>query len=187
MEWRHGTWQCARCRFKLGCCEGEPQTAGEAGRRKRAPAEPVESGQDAPSPYCSERERDLRQAVGPVEVAAAQLGEADRCQLARDHRRQRAQPLRHARRRAASARRPGASTSSRSAITRRAHRARRGRGSPPPCSRAPGPDGATAITGQPGGDRRDRAVHQVGGRVRLEEQARRARGSSTRSRTTSRS
>jgi hypothetical protein len=27
MEWRHGTWQCPRCRFKLGCCEGEPQTA----------------------------------------------------------------------------------------------------------------------------------------------------------------
>ena len=25
MEWRHGTWQCPRCRFKLGCCEGEPQ------------------------------------------------------------------------------------------------------------------------------------------------------------------
>ncbi len=23
MEWRHGTWQCARCRFKWGCCEGE--------------------------------------------------------------------------------------------------------------------------------------------------------------------
>ena len=22
MEWRHGTWQCPRCRFKLGCCEG---------------------------------------------------------------------------------------------------------------------------------------------------------------------
>jgi hypothetical protein len=29
MEWRHGTWQCARCRFKLGCCEGDPQTACE--------------------------------------------------------------------------------------------------------------------------------------------------------------
>jgi len=28
MEWRHATWQCARCRFKLGCCEGEPQSAG---------------------------------------------------------------------------------------------------------------------------------------------------------------
>jgi hypothetical protein len=27
MEWRHGTWQCGRCTFKLGCCEGEPQTA----------------------------------------------------------------------------------------------------------------------------------------------------------------
>jgi hypothetical protein len=23
MEWRHGTWQCPRCRFKIGCCEGE--------------------------------------------------------------------------------------------------------------------------------------------------------------------
>jgi hypothetical protein len=22
-EWRHGTWQCPLCRFKLGCCEGE--------------------------------------------------------------------------------------------------------------------------------------------------------------------
>jgi hypothetical protein len=30
MEWRHGTWQCARCRFKLGCCEGEPQTCADA-------------------------------------------------------------------------------------------------------------------------------------------------------------
>jgi hypothetical protein len=23
MEWRHATWQCPRCRFKVGCCEGE--------------------------------------------------------------------------------------------------------------------------------------------------------------------
>jgi hypothetical protein len=23
MEWRHATWQCVCCRFKLGCCEGE--------------------------------------------------------------------------------------------------------------------------------------------------------------------
>ncbi|HWH55044.1 MAG TPA: hypothetical protein VNT04_05650 [Gaiellaceae bacterium] len=23
MEWRHQTWQCPRCGFKLGCCEGE--------------------------------------------------------------------------------------------------------------------------------------------------------------------
>ena len=29
MEWRHGTWQCPRCRFKLGCCEGEsPEACG---------------------------------------------------------------------------------------------------------------------------------------------------------------
>jgi hypothetical protein len=26
MEWRHATWQCPRCSFKLGCCEGDPQT-----------------------------------------------------------------------------------------------------------------------------------------------------------------
>ena len=26
MEWRHQTWQCPRCAFKLGCCEGEPQS-----------------------------------------------------------------------------------------------------------------------------------------------------------------
>jgi hypothetical protein len=23
MKWQHGTWECANCRFKLGCCEGE--------------------------------------------------------------------------------------------------------------------------------------------------------------------
>jgi len=23
MEWRHATYQCPRCRFKVGCCEGE--------------------------------------------------------------------------------------------------------------------------------------------------------------------
>ena len=27
MEWRHGTWQCPRCRLKLGCCEGESPDA----------------------------------------------------------------------------------------------------------------------------------------------------------------
>jgi hypothetical protein len=23
MEWRHGTFQCPRCRYKIGCCEGD--------------------------------------------------------------------------------------------------------------------------------------------------------------------
>ena len=23
MEWRHQTWQCAKCGLKLGCCQGE--------------------------------------------------------------------------------------------------------------------------------------------------------------------
>jgi len=23
MEWRHATFQCPRCHFKIGCCEGE--------------------------------------------------------------------------------------------------------------------------------------------------------------------
>jgi hypothetical protein len=31
LEWRHGTWQCPRCRFKLGCCEGESPDACERG------------------------------------------------------------------------------------------------------------------------------------------------------------
>ena len=30
MAWVHGTWQCPRCRFKLGCCEGDPQTPCDA-------------------------------------------------------------------------------------------------------------------------------------------------------------
>jgi hypothetical protein len=30
MAWVHGTWQCPRCKFKLGCCEGDPQTACDA-------------------------------------------------------------------------------------------------------------------------------------------------------------
>ncbi|HEY4349285.1 MAG TPA: hypothetical protein VGM80_17040 [Gaiellaceae bacterium] len=49
MEWRHGTWQCGRCRFKLGCCEGEPQTMdcaaepAEAGVRAAPPGPPAEA------------------------------------------------------------------------------------------------------------------------------------------------
>jgi hypothetical protein len=23
LEWRHGTFQCPRCKLKVGCCEGE--------------------------------------------------------------------------------------------------------------------------------------------------------------------
>ena len=38
MEWRHATWQCARCHLKLGCCEGEPQSACEPEQRADVPA-----------------------------------------------------------------------------------------------------------------------------------------------------
>jgi len=31
MTFVHGTWQCPRCKFKLGCCEGDPQTNCDAG------------------------------------------------------------------------------------------------------------------------------------------------------------
>ena len=34
MEWRHQTWQCPRCAFKLGCCEGEPQSCSSAAADK---------------------------------------------------------------------------------------------------------------------------------------------------------
>jgi hypothetical protein len=36
MEWRHGTWQCPRCKFKLGCCEGEPQSCTDVVREAMA-------------------------------------------------------------------------------------------------------------------------------------------------------
>ncbi|HEU0336314.1 MAG TPA: hypothetical protein VFR43_07150 [Gaiellaceae bacterium] len=32
MEWRHATWQCPRCRFKIGCCEGATAECAGAGR-----------------------------------------------------------------------------------------------------------------------------------------------------------
>ena len=38
MEWRHQTWQCPRCRFKLGCCEG---ACGEAAGDAEPSPEPV--------------------------------------------------------------------------------------------------------------------------------------------------
>jgi ribosomal protein S27AE len=38
MEWRHQTWQCGRCRFKLGCCEGEsPDVCAPVARFERSP------------------------------------------------------------------------------------------------------------------------------------------------------
>ena len=30
MEWRHQTWQCPRCRFKIGCCEGDSCEASDS-------------------------------------------------------------------------------------------------------------------------------------------------------------
>jgi hypothetical protein len=40
MRWVHGTWQCTRCRFKLGCCEGEPQTTCEPPEERSRAAPP---------------------------------------------------------------------------------------------------------------------------------------------------
>ncbi len=31
MAFVHGTWQCPNCKFKLGCCEGDPQTPCDLG------------------------------------------------------------------------------------------------------------------------------------------------------------
>jgi hypothetical protein len=35
MDWRHAAWQCGICRFKLGCCEGEPQNGSRGGDHDR--------------------------------------------------------------------------------------------------------------------------------------------------------
>jgi hypothetical protein len=43
MAFVHGTWMCPNCKFKLGCCEGDPQTPCEA-----------------PQPAVRERERSTR-------------------------------------------------------------------------------------------------------------------------------
>jgi hypothetical protein len=32
LEWHHSSWQCPVCKYKAGCCEGEPQSNDEAGR-----------------------------------------------------------------------------------------------------------------------------------------------------------
>ena len=48
MEWRHGTFQCPRCRFKIGCCEGE---TGTAGRGSRAVSVPASVGILIPEPW----------------------------------------------------------------------------------------------------------------------------------------
>lgn len=26
LHWVHGSWQCSTCKYKEGCCEGEPQS-----------------------------------------------------------------------------------------------------------------------------------------------------------------
>ena len=104
-----------------------------------------------------------------VEIAAVQLREPHRRELTGDDRRQRAQPLRHARHEPHRSR-PEAEHAPWSEITitlapsldqavdRRLHALERG---PRRCDRDHRPAGT---------DRRDRAVHQVGGGIRLEEQ-----------------
>jgi len=46
MEWRHQTWQCPRCLFKIGCCEGDAPEAGE-------PGEPSECARQAETKVCA--------------------------------------------------------------------------------------------------------------------------------------
>ncbi len=50
MEWRHGTWQCPRCRFKLGCCEGEPQTNCDAPAAQPVGQPAAQPAADLPTP-----------------------------------------------------------------------------------------------------------------------------------------
>ena len=44
MDWRHQTWQCPRCAFKLGCCEGEPQSCSHRGKREIIAGSGVSAG-----------------------------------------------------------------------------------------------------------------------------------------------
>ena len=72
MDWRHQTWQCPRCAFKLGCCEGEPQSCSHPGRtgdnrrlRCQCRNEP-RRGRSSPVTSSAVRLRGLRKAYGDV-------------------------------------------------------------------------------------------------------------------------
>jgi hypothetical protein len=49
MEWRHGTWQCPRCRFKVGCCEGATAECYEVASSSTQPR--VRTSQNASPEY----------------------------------------------------------------------------------------------------------------------------------------
>ena len=73
MEWRHGTWQCPRCRLKLGCCEGEPQHCdAEAPRYLFALSTAyVRAGQKGDGVKWATEARDLALKFGDTALAAA--------------------------------------------------------------------------------------------------------------------
>jgi hypothetical protein len=75
MEWRHQTWQCPRCRFKIGCCEGdscEALDSAEPGNRGRVSEERTIAGY--------EQLRRVAEQAGDGETAdvAARLLDQDR-------------------------------------------------------------------------------------------------------------
>ncbi len=120
----------------------------------------------------SARQRDLAQPGGAVDVETAQLSEAHRRHLTGDDGGERAQPLGHARRRAAS----GVCARSSSAGTSETASSRA------PARRAPDTTSTTLVVRgsrrsdddhRPAGlDRSDRAVHEIGRRVRLDDEPR---------------
>jgi hypothetical protein len=40
MVWVQSTWQCPKCKWKLGCCEGEPQSLGCTESERESGTEP---------------------------------------------------------------------------------------------------------------------------------------------------
>ena len=143
--------------------------AGDCPQTRPKTTRPIEA-RSGVSPL--EGQRDLREPVRVVEIAAVQL---------REPRRRRAGPGSQSSAGSATRGRPRQAAS----VPRRGRARRRGRRSQ--STRAPrsarpaiavsmlssaGPDGRDRDHGPPGRDRRDGAVHQVGGGVRLEEETR---------------
>jgi len=50
MGWLHQTWQCPRCRFKLGCCEGEAQTCYQPGSEAASTTSPLSGAEILTAP-----------------------------------------------------------------------------------------------------------------------------------------
>ena len=80
MEWRHQTWQCPRCRFKIGCCEGEGSPdACQSQRPPRLRGVPAEGRSEAPGSSARATRRAASPSVPSTTLLALALRRVKTC------------------------------------------------------------------------------------------------------------